>query len=405
MKKLMTLVFASAVSAALAYNHVDPATVVWTQERFGVVSIAYTLAGAPAYVMIDVLTNGVSVGPAEAAGFTGDVNGIVQPGSRVIVWRMQDENLKRAKIPEGGFSVRFNVRNANCLPDYMAVKLDDGTVAFYDSTNAVPNGVGAAQWKTTHMLFRRIPAANVSARLGLGLAERKGYNNVPAYVCTFEEDYYMAVYEMTQGQYMALGNANPSLCGQTSFANLASATHRTLHATDWPWHPVDNVNHDQAMAAGTTLTVRSASGNGYGFTFTLPDEDQWEHACRAGCSQDIYTGARYNSYCWAVNNVYVNFQTMQNYYGGTQANGFHPQYADQIAAGQLTPNAWGLYDMLGNVREFCVTTRGGTAVLRGGGAGMSGENMTAACREVVSSTATFKDGQTGFRLVCNLNAE
>jgi len=403
MIKLLTLIFASAVSAALAYNHVDPASVVWSQERSGVVSIAYTLAGAPAYVTIDVLTNGVSVGSAEAAGYSGDVNGIVQPGSRLIVWRMQDENLKRARLPEGVFSVRFSVRNANCLPDYMAVKLDDGTVAFYDSTNAVPNGIGAAQWKTTHMLFRRIPAANVSARLGLGLAERAGYNSVPAYVCTFEEDYYLAVYEMTQGQYMALGNANPSLCGQTSFANLANATHRTLHETDWPWHPVDNVTHDQSMAAGTVLTARSASGNGYGFTFTLPNEDQWEYACRSGCSQDIYTGARYNSYCWAVNSVYVNFQTMQNYYGGTKENGYHPQYSDQIAVGQLTPNAWGLYDMLGNVREWCVTTRGGTAVLRGGGSGMSGENMTAASRELASTT--YKDCQTGFRLVCNLNAE
>jgi formylglycine-generating enzyme required for sulfatase activity len=403
MKKLWIIVFASAVSAALAYNHVDPASVVWTQERSGVVSIAYTLAGAPAYVTIDVLTNGVSVGSAESAGYSGDVNGIVQPGSHLIVWHMQDENLKHAKIPEGGFSVRFSVRNANRLPDYMAVKLDDGSVAFYDSTNAVPNGVGAAQWKTTHMLFRRIPAANVSARLGLGLAERAGYNNVPAYVRTFEEDYYLAVYEMTQGQYMALGNANPSSCGQTSFANLANATHRTLHETDWSWHPVDTVNYDQAMTAGTTLSTRSANGNGYGFTFTLPNEDQWEYACRAGCSQDIYTGARYNSYYATVNSVYVNFQTAQSYYGGTQANGYHPQYADQIAVGQLTPNAWGLYDMLGNVRECCVTTRGGTAVLRGGGSTMSGENMTAACRELVATT--FKDGQTGFRLVCNLNAE
>lgn len=403
MRKLLTLVFMSAVSAALAYNRVDPATVVWTQERFGVVSIAYTLAGAPAFVTIDVLTNGVSVGPAEAAGFSGDVNGVVQPGSRLIVWHMQDETLKRAKIPEGGFSVRFSVRNANCLPDYMAVKLDDGTVAFYESTNAVPNGVGDAQWKTTHMLFRRIPSANVFARLGLGLAEHKGYNAVPAYVRTFEEDYYLAVYEMTQGQYMALGNANPSLCGQTSFANLPNATHRTLHETDWPWHPVDNVNHDQAMAAGTALTARSAGGNGYSFTFTLPDEDQWEYACRSGCSQDIYTGARYNSYCWKINTVYLNFQTMTNYYGGAQANGYHPQYADQIAVGQLTPNAWGLYDMLGNVREWCVTTRGGTAVRRGGGSTMSGETMTAACRELESTT--FKDRETGFRLVCNLNAE
>jgi len=117
----------------------------------------------------------------------------------------------------------------------------------------------------------------------------------------------------------------------------------------------------------------------------------------------LHGGARYNSYCWAVNNVYVNFQTMQSYYGGTQANGYHPQYSDQIAVGQLTPNDWGLYDMLGNVRECCATTRGGTAVLRGGGAGMSGENMTAACRELASTT--YKDSQTGFRLVCNLNVE
>jgi len=404
-KHILSVLLAGAAASALAYSHIDPSSVSWTQEQIGVVRVSYTLTGAPALVTLaDVLTNNVSVGAVPASDFAGDVNGVVQPGVRTFVWSMSSEGLSLSRLKGPVWSFKLAVRNPNRLPDYMAVNLTDGTVAFYASASAVPGGVSAATWKTTHLLMRRIPAANVVARLGLGVGDYKysNYSYLPPYEHTFEEDYYMAVYEMTQGQYGTLCSTYPSACGQNSF-NACTGSHKSVHTSDWPWHPVENVDFNEARAAAGTLTTRCASGNGYGFTFAVPTDDQWEFACRAGSSKDVYTNGRRASYNSAVNSVYVNFQTSKNYYGGVHT-AYHPNYSDHMPVGLLTPNAWGLYDMLGNVEEWCVNTHGTeTCLTRGGGHGMSGENMTAACRQMRGDTTKYRE--VGFRLVCNLKAE
>ena len=406
MKNLLFAFGLAASATALAYSHIDPASVSWKQEKSGVVRVDYTLTGAAASVTLaSILTNGVSVGTVPGAALTGDVNGVVQPGARSFTWTMSEKALVESKLPEGAWSFRLDVRNPNRQPDYLAIKLDDGTVAFYANAAAVPGGVAAATWKTTHLLMRRIPAANVSARLGVGPGDyRNGnYTYLPPYEQTFEEDYYMAVYETTQGQYGRLGLANPypSGCGASAF-NSTTGAHKTLHATDWEHHPVENVSFTDATAAAAALTARSATGNGFGFTFAVPTDDQWEFACRAGSSKDVYTNGRSVTYRAQVNAVYVNFQKMKNYYGGDKP--LHPNYSDHIPVGQLTPNAWGLYDTLGNVEEWTVDTHGTAGcVTRGGGHGMSGENMTAPCRQVRG--AATKSREVGFRLVCNLKGE
>ena len=86
MKKLLLMTCAAAAYAA----HATPpeiGNVQFKQDENRLVTISYTLGGADAIVMMDVLTNGVSIGRALYSDATGDVNVRVKQGTRQILWQ------------------------------------------------------------------------------------------------------------------------------------------------------------------------------------------------------------------------------------------------------------------------------------------------------------------------------
>lgn len=124
----------------------------------------------------------------------------------------------------------------------------------------------------------------------------------------------MGAYEVTQSQYEAIMGTNPS-------------EHQGLGTEN---NPVEMVSWHKAREFCTKLSAQT------GRTFTLPSEAQWEYACRAG-STTLYSfgdaDALLSNYTW---------------YGEDYSEGStHP-------VGTKLPNAWGLYDMHGNVGEFCL---------------------------------------------------
>jgi len=135
----------------------------------------------------------------------------------------------------------------------------------------------------------------------------------PPHVVTLSRGFWMGKYPVTQGQWQALMGSNPS---KFKGAGLDA--------------PVEMVSWDAAL--GFIAKLNGMQGE---WTFRLPTEAEWEYACRAGTTGENY--GPLDAIAW---------------YKGNSGPTTHP-------VGQKQPNALGLYDMQGNVWQWCQDRKGG----------------------------------------------
>jgi formylglycine-generating enzyme required for sulfatase activity len=192
----------------------------------------------------------------------------------------------------------------------------------------------------------------------------------PKHQVTFSRSFYLGKYEVTQGQWQAIMGNSPSLFQGD------------------PKLPVEQVWWTDVQEFISKLNAKEG-----GTRYRLPTEAEWEYAARAGSTTAYSFGddaARLGEYAWYKDNA-----------GGKT----HP-------VGQLQPNAWGLYDMYGNVMEWVQDWYGsysdkpvtdpsgppsGSHRMRRGGAWNS---VATVCRSANRySVPGFRDDFLGFRLV------
>lgn len=182
--------------------------------------------------------------------------------------------------------------------------------------------------------------------------------------------FYIGIYEVTQAQFTSIIPRSPSYWrGNPTWP---------IDQVDWP-----------TVAGGNGFLARlnRILATKYGGTLVadLPSEDEWEYACRAGTQTPFNNGRNISSIDsdGALDSV-ANYNRAAN---GTPR-----------PVGSYQPNAWGLYDMHGNVSEWCKER-----YLRGGSWQAKAANCRAAWRTQISADAS-PSNQVGFRLVLRYRA-
>ena len=181
---------------------------------------------------------------------------------------------------------------------------------------------------------------------------------------TLTQGYWMGKYEVTQGQYQAIMGYNPS--NQPEPYDASGIPPELMDLFPEPDYsktygigddyPVYYVSRRNALDFCTKLTslYRREGRLPLGYSFTLPTEAQWEYACRAGTTTPLNSGKyipedEMYKLCPNVDEV-AWYEYNSGEYDGDEYTGngqTHP-------VGQKKPNAWGLYDMHGNVCELCL---------------------------------------------------
>lgn len=242
---------------------------------------------------------------------------------------------------------------------------------------AVLSGEKPAYRNIIGMTFALIPAGTFT--MGSPPNEPGRYEDETRHQVTISRPFYMQTTEVTQGQWKAVMEINPS-----SFRSCGNDC------------PVEQVSWNDAQEFIRRLNQRKGTDK-----HCLPTEAEWEYACRAGTTTPFNTGN-----CLS--------RDQANYCGdspltGCQRGNFS---VETVCVASYSPNAWGLYDMHGNVWEWCQDfyearasgdaidpvgpSKGSQRVLRGGGYFDSARRNRAATRGKASPI--FKASPVGFRL-------
>ena len=214
------------------------------------------------------------------------------------------------------------------------------------------------------------------------------------------EDFEIGVYTVTQGLWQAVMGKNPSYFSRTSpfFPHLKRLRDSIKEITDEELKrfPVESVSWDDCQEFIEKLN-EVEKGNGW--VYRLPREAEWEYACRGGATSEEDC-----SYCFYLSKPTNDLSSKDANFDGEfpGGNGEKGSFLKRTTTvGSYAPNKLGLYDMHGNVWQWCdelETPNGSRRVLRGGCYGISGGGYCAAGYRS-GATPSLRYSDAGLRLV------
>ena len=229
---------------------------------------------------------------------------------------------------------------------YMIVDLSGGinaasfAISYLDD---VPEGGWTDEYKTTKLVLRKIEPGTFT--MGSPEDELGRDDDETQHQVTLTNAYYIGVFETTQKQYELIMGSNPSYY-KGDARPVEDVSYDMLRGTDkgttWP----ASYNVDDASFFGVLRTKTK-------MVFDLPTEAQWEFACRAGTITALNSGKNLSDEEQCDEMAEVG-RYWCNGGGDEDDNGNPIVLLAHAKVGSYLPNAWGLYDMHGNVWEWCL---------------------------------------------------
>ena len=285
----------------------------WDGAAYYVAVQAYNSAGSSGYSNIEyfIIGSSISISPNSLRLPVGDTDTCtIIDGTSPYSASSSNTSVATASVSGGTLSVT-------------GVSAGSSTITVYDSGGdsatvsvTVSGGTPSTYSNSLGQTFILLPAGIFtmgSPSDEPGRLSREG----PQHQVTLTQSFYMQQTEVTQAQWEAVMGSNPS------------------YFSGCPTCPVEWVSWNEVQEF---ITKMNARGEG---TYGLPTEAQWEYAARAGSKTAFYNGGITELYCGYDPNLNAIGWYCYNAEGKT-----HP-------VAQKTPNAWGLYDMSGNVFEWC----------------------------------------------------